>query len=467
MTARPRDGIVAIAIALFLLGGVALDTWGPKVAPARPPAAAEPEFDARAVFCPPALRRPASRVTVTATARGNEPVDVSFAPWSDERVGLAPGSTLELVPPGAEPAEPADAVDVVGYGGRVDATVVTSVDEPVSGVGGAACAPAAATRWYFPEGNSTVTHDERLLIYNPFPDEAVVRVALLTPGGERTKAGLSDVAVPSESSIALAINDFVFEQKVLGAIVTAVRGRVVAWRLSIARPEEKPSGVEFTLGASSLRDTWYFPEGAVGAGFEERISVMNPGNTEATVEITLVTDSKALPAAGATEVPVPARSTVAIVLDESALPGERGGAGAIVRSVNRVPVVVERTVFYATEEFDGVASEIGSSRPSKRWLLGPATSRPGTDSAVLLNATGQDVRVTLTLIGAEGRPLRPRSLANLTLAAGARLRVPLGELTDGEPYAVLVEATGKVVAERFSYSAGAGDVSSLMGTPLE
>ncbi|HEX2196606.1 MAG TPA: DUF5719 family protein, partial [Actinomycetota bacterium] len=427
-------------------------------------AATEPAFDARAVFCPPALERPASALTVTATARGDEPVEVGIEPASEERVDLAPESILELK---SSSAERADAADVVGYGGRVDATAVTSVDEPISGVGGAACASGASTRWYFPEGNSTVTHDERLLIYNPFPDEAVVRVALLTPGGERSKAGLSDVAVPSESSIALAVNDFVFEQKVLGALVTAVRGRVVAWRLSLARPEDKPSGIQFTLGATSPADTWYFAEGAVGAGYEERISIMNPGDEEATVEVTLVTQRRALPAAGATEVPVPARSTVAIVLDESALPGESGGAGAVVRSLNRVPIVVERTVFYATRDVDGVASEVGAPRPSKRWLLGPATSRPDTDSAVLLNATPQDATVTLTLIGAGGRPLRPESLADLTLRGGARLRVPLNELTQGRPHAVLVEATEGVVAERFSYSAGAGDVASLMGIPLD
>ncbi|HEX2058455.1 MAG TPA: DUF5719 family protein [Actinomycetota bacterium] len=462
MTAQPRDGIVAIVIAVFLLAGVALDALGPKADRPRAVAAADAAFDARAVFCPPALDKPASHMTLSAVARGDEAVDVGIEPASDQRVEAVPRSILEINPPSAE------AVDVTGYGAPVDATVVTSIDAQVSGVGGAACAPRASTRWYFPEGNSTVTHDERLLIYNPFPDEAVVRVALLTPGGETTKARLADVAVPAESSINLAMNEYLSEQKkVLGAVVTTVRGRVVAWRLSIARPEEKPAGVQFTLGATAVADVWYFPEGAVGAGYEERISIMNPGTAEATVEITLVAGSKALPAAGATEVPVPGRSTVAVVLDESALPGESGGAGAIVRSVNRVPVVAERTVFYATEDVDGVASEIGSSQSARTWLLGPATSRPEADAAVFLNTGTQEARLSLTLLGASGEPLRPRPLTNLRIAAGARLRVPLGEITGGEPYAVLVEATGDVVAERFSYSAGAGDVASLMGIPLD
>lgn len=472
MTARggPRDGIVAIVIAAFLLGGVALDSFGPKVSADPAAASAEPGFTARAVFCPSALGKPigrkssralAGRMTVTAAARGDRPVSVGIEPASDERAELAPGSILELKPPSAE------AADVVGYGGVVDATVVTSIDEPVSGVGAASCAAGASTRWFFPEGNSTVTHDERLLVYNPFPDEAVVRIRFFTPAGERSKASLADVAVPSERSITVALKDFILEQRVLGATVTAVRGRVAAWRLTVARPEESPSGIQLTLGTTGPAEKWYFPEGAVGAGYLERFSILNPGGQEATVDVTLVTGSRSIPAPGLTDISVPAGSTAAVQVDQRALPGARGGASAIVSSANGVPIVVERTVFYATEDMDGVASEIGSATPGRRWFLGPATSRPDTDSVVLLNTSGNEVTVSLTLLRAEGTPLTPAALQDLEIAGGSRLRVPLGEITRGEARAVLVDATGPVVAERFSYSGGAGDVASLMGTLLD
>jgi hypothetical protein len=452
--------VVAVVIALLLLGGVAVDSWGPKVPADAAADTAEAAFSARAVFCPPALGKPASLVTLTVAGRGDDPLSIGFEPASDERTDLAAASILEHRPPTA------GATDVVGYGGAVDATAVTSIGEPVSGVGAAGCAPSASSRWYLPEGNSTVTHDERLLIYNPFPDEAVVRVSLLTRAGERSKAGLSDLAVPSESSISVAIEDFILEQKILGAIVTAARGRVVAWRLSIAKPDEKPSGLQFTLGTTALSGIWYFPEGAVGEGFEERLSIMNPGAQEAMVDVSLVTASRSQPATGLTELAVPAQSTIAVVLDPSMLPGESGGVGAVVRSVNGVPVAVERTVFYATQEMDGVASEVGARVTARRWLLGPATTRPETDSAVLLNPGAEPVEVSLVLFGADGEALRPRTLRKLPIAPGSRLRVPLGEVTRGDPYAVVVTAGGPVVAERFSYSRGAGDVASVMGVPL-
>jgi hypothetical protein len=458
--ARPGEGTVAVVIALFLFAGVALDSWGPKVSADVATTEVPPEFSARAVFCPPSLGRPASRMTMTAVARGDAPVSVGIEPGSEERVDLPPDSILQRTPPTA------GAADVVGYGGDVDATVVTSIDRPVEGVGAAACSRRAATRWFFPEGNSTVTHDERLLVYNPFPDEAVVRVVLLTPAGEVTKAGLSDVPVPSQGSVTVAINRFILEEKVLGAVVSTARGRVVAWRLSIAEPEEKAPGIQFTLGATALGDVWYFPEGAVGDGYEERLSIMNPGTSEAIVEVSLTTAERSVPAAGLTELAVPARSTVSVVLDPAMLPDGGGGVGAVVRSRNAVTIAVERTVFYGTEDVDGVASEIGVTSGARRWLLGPATSHPDADAAVFLNPGTAPVDVSLVVLLATGDVLRRRTLRNLPVAPGARLRVPLTDVTRGEAAAVVVRATGPVVAERFSYSGAAGDVASVMGIPL-
>ena len=182
--------------------------------------------------------------------------------------------------------------------------------------------------------------------------------------------------------------------------------------------------------------------------------------------MSLVTSGRSEGSAPLTEISVPPRSTVAVTLDESMISESGAGTSAIVQSVNGVPVVAERTVFYATEEVDGVASEIGAPSATERWLLGLATSRPETDSVVLLNPGAGDVTVTLELLRVDGRTLKPRTLRDLAVARGARLRVPISDQTDGEAMGVIVTATGPVVAERFSYSSGAGDVASLMGIPL-
>lgn len=466
MRARSGEGLVTVLIAAVLVGGLALDSWGPDLAePIVRDAPAGDLYTAKAVFCPPPLDRPPAGLTLTAMSRSGVDVTVGIEPESEERLDLPGDAILEHKPTAVGPS------DLVGYGGALEGSAVTSLTDPVDGVGAGACSRRASPRWYFPEGNSTVTHDERLLVYNPFPDEAVVRVSLFTPGGERAKAGLADLPVPSESAVIVPLKDFILEQKVLGAAITTVRGRVVAWRLSIAEPEEKASGVQFTLGATSTSDEWYFPEGAIGEGYHERLSVLNPGDQEAVVNVLLVTAEGSAPASSLAEVAVPARSTIQMVLDPSQLAGRRvqlGGFGAVVTSANGVPIVAERTVFYATEDLDGVASEVGASTLSSSWLLGPATSRPDTDTVVLLNPTGKDpVEVSLTLLRENGDPLRPKPLRGLVVNPASRLRIPLMEYTRGEPVAVVVEGSGALVAERFSYSGAAGDVGSLMGIPLD
>ncbi|MDQ3958529.1 MAG: DUF5719 family protein [Actinomycetota bacterium] len=467
MRPRPGEALVGAALGILLLGGLGVDLWGPKVAagPAADTTSPHRLFSARAVFCPAALEKPLGLLTLFAASSTGEDVTVGAEPGAEERTELAGDRILQHKPPGA------GASDLVGYGGPVSGSAVTSVDEPVGGVGAAACSRTASTRWFFPEGNNTLTHDERLVVYNPFPDEAVVRVTLFTPGGEKARAGLSDVAVPSESAVTVDIKDFIVEQKILGALVTTVRGRVVAWRISIAEPEEKPSGLQFTLGATSARDIWYFPEGAVGAGYHERLSILNPGVDEAMVEISLTTAGGTVPAAGLTELPVPGRSTIAVTLDESMLSRRDrasggGGVSVTVRSVNSVPVVAERTVFYATEDLDGVASEIGAPTVSEEWLLAPPTTRPETDAVVVLNPGSQTAEVSLALLRTGGDPQSPDRLRGLAVEPGARMRIPVGELTRGRAVAVLVSSTAPVVAERFSYSRGAGDVASLMGVPV-
>mgnify|MGYP006182164531 CR=1 FL=1 len=65
--------------------------------------------------------------------------------------------------------------------------------------------------------------------------EAVVTVEFFTPTGKTTKANLAEVAVPAGESKFIAVNDYILRQPVLGASVTARRGRIVAWRTMFAR----------------------------------------------------------------------------------------------------------------------------------------------------------------------------------------------------------------------------------------
>lgn len=461
MTGR-REIVFAAFVVLVLLGGVAFDLMGPEV---EIPSAAEIQgerFESRAVFCPPATGgRQASTYFTFGSAGGGDTII---------------GSSTEAGEPQELPAdqilvhhsEASEPLDVVGFGSPAAATAVTARSEP-SGVGAAHCATAAATRWYFAAGSADIDRDEKILIYNPFPDEAVVTLALFAPKGEQSRTALRDVAVPAGEWRTIAINDVITKRKTLAVEVAARRGRVVAWREMATFGKGLPKGIDYDLGAPTPMGQWFFPDGAVGEGADETISILNPGQQQAVVSVILATPVETLTPPDLVEYAIPPRSQRVISIEEFAGGNKDGIASvsAIVTSVNGEPVIAERSMSLDTEDLSGQASELGATQTSPSWFLGPAARSPSVDAVAVMAPGSEDVVVDITILRVGESPLAPESLQGLEITAGSRIKVTIGEWTRDETMAVLVIADSDVVAERFSYSAGADDISSLMGQPIK
>jgi hypothetical protein len=415
----------------------------------------------RAAFCPPAPAHEIEAATMLAVASGSGgPTRVGIEPQAERGVKLGRNRLLTR-------ALKDGAAAVTGLGEPVVANVMATVSEPLGGAWAAACSQLASSEWYFPEGSTVLGADERLLVYNPFPDEAVVRVTLFTPAGRQDKANLADVAVPSGESVELALNDFIRIEPIVSASVVANRGRVVAWRQSSVKRKNGPSGVHMTLGAPALAETWYFPEGGVGAGFDEEFAVLNPSEEEAQVTISLATSDKVLQPPKLVEVAIPPLTAKSFSLDESLrAPDQPRAVSALVSSTNGVDVAAERSVTYTSEGEVGIASEVGARATASRWLLGPATSTPGSDYVSIMNPSSKDVITSITLVRSDGSVLRPRQLRRVKVPAGLARRLSVGGMTRGRPVAALVRASGEVVAERLSYSSVGTDPASRMGSPI-
>jgi hypothetical protein len=337
------------------------------------------------------------------------------------------------------------------------------MDGPTVGSGAARCPRVVSERWYFPAGSSSLGYDERILIRNPFPDEAVVTIAFFTPTGRTTKANLAEVAVPAGESKFVAVNDFILRQPVLGVSVTAQRGRVVAWRAMFAEAEDRPDGVYFGLGATSASLEWYFPEGAVGNGLEEVFTLLNPFKREAIVTISLSTPTRRLQPPKLVDIRVAPQTikTVSLANALGAQDQELGSVGAIVTSNNDVGVVAERTVWYAAGR-TGVASSIGAREAATDWVVAPAAVASTEDSLVLLNPGTERATARISLLRQDGPPLEPDALRSVTIRPGARVRLVLNDFTGGSPTAVFVTSDQAIVAERVA-SAATGDVSNVLG----
>src|ERR671918_2847061 len=186
---RFREGTVGVLLLSALAGGLALDLGSDGVDPGRGTPVEGPRFEERALFCPPAAGGKTVTGRLTVASESGDELDVEVSPQLTEPLSLEGGHTRTV--------DVVDPTNVVGRGGAAFASAMSAFSEPVAGRGAAPCSRTASSRWYFGEGSSILGFDERLLVYNPFPDEAVVAVSFLTPAGTREPANLSDVGVPA------------------------------------------------------------------------------------------------------------------------------------------------------------------------------------------------------------------------------------------------------------------------------
>lgn len=456
---RSRETLVLLVFLLFLAGGLVADGLSEGVTPRSELAVPTANFEERGEYCPPAVRIGKVESRLVAASPEDEPVPVGLQPVLPQPIDLPAGRLL------VRRRTTSTGVDVVGYGATVVAGSLSRYETPYQGASAVRCAPDASSTWYFAEGSSEIGYDERILLYNPFPAEAVVRVTLYTPKGQQSKANLSEIAVHENSATALSLNDFVLEQPTLGASVEVTRGKVVAWRVQFVKAEGI-EGASSSLGVESPSPTWYFPNGDIGSGVRQQISILNPNEEEAIVTISVVGRDGVVQPPKLVDVTVRPRTVKAFVLRDYLKAGQQslGPVSAVIRSTNAVPVVAEQTLVYERSDLEGIASEVGAPIPAEHWALGPATVSPTGDSITIFNPGSTRAVASVTLIRTDGGPKRPDALQDVELEPGGRIKLPVGEFTKGAPMLALIDATAPVVVDRFAYSAEESDISAVAGT---
>jgi hypothetical protein len=413
-------------------------------------------YESHTQFCPPPVAGGSGTLWAATTTEG---ADVRFEPQEDDARAL-PAEALVT-----KPAFPGEPVDVVGYGAPLAASVTQSIGEPSAGVGAAACSLTASDHWYFAQGSSQNDIIERLVLYNPFPAEAVVRVTTFRENQSDAIALLSDVSVPADSH---TVVDFQESIKPLagqvGVEVVAKRGRVVAWRSMLVLAEDRPPGLELTLGATAPATTVYFPDGAGTVERSTSIVIMNPTEDEASVRLSLLTTKRPIEPPGLGEIAIPPMTARAIGL-RAALEGQDppDSFGIVVGS-NR-PIVAERTIS-STGEQSGRASEVGTDITAGTWSLLPVAPRTSNDRLTILNPGDEAVDVTVTLAPIEGQASTPEAL-NVTVRGHRRAELLLDQFAERAPFVALVKASGPVVAERSGYAAARADLVSAIGVPVD
>lgn len=450
--------MVAVVLIAIAGAGAGYEATRDDVIQPPPPAIDTSLFVERAIFCPPAPEGTDATARLTTGPIDDEPLLLDIEPSLDEPVEISQEIKRKAF------RNPTNA-QVISYGRFAAATTSTFYRAPTRGLTASPCSNSAARRWLFPAGSSSRGYNERLVLYNPFPDEAVVRVSFITPNGVRSKANLSNVAVPVGGATTVRVNRFILQQPVLAADVSATRGRIVAWKTLFSDDDDRPKGVGSTLGSREGSTDWFFPSGAATEGIEEKIYLLNTTDKEAIVTISLVGDDPIDQPNELVEIEVPRRSSKSIGVSKALGGGASGGMSAIVHSDNGVPIFAERAVWYSGA-FKGFSLEVGSPHASASWWLGPASDAPTQDSIVVLNVGQDEATISLDLLTEEGSGPTRLNISDLTVPAGGRLRIPLMDKVDSASV-VLLRSSTPVVAERVAYSSSAADVAALIGIPIE
>lgn len=331
------------------------------------------------------------------------------------------------------------------------------------------CVTSAASTWHFAWGDTTVDARELLVLFNPFPDDAIVDGRFSTEDGARQPERFDGLVVPGRSTVAVDLGDDVTRREEVAATITARNGRIVVDR--ILRIDGDPDrGLTVQSGVPEPQGTWVYPDGFVSEAVREEYVVYNPTTELAEVEIEFVVDD---PEENGIPAPVdlslaPGTHQVVDLGEDGRIPVDVAHAG-IVRSVNGVPIVAERVQYSAGEGRRGISVTTGSPVEAEEWNFASGAVTDDSDEwLVLVNLDSEilaEVDVT-AVIGGQAVPLA--GLQGLELAAGERRAIRLGDhISDRPDLALVVTSSEPIVAERSLYRLGDDErgITSAVGVP--
>jgi hypothetical protein len=411
---------------------------------------------------------------------GDEPVDVSVTvvPGAarGEAVTAAPEALAVDVAPGESVAVTlADVVDAPYLAAIVEAGPgELAVEHSVEGEADSSvvpCASASSPTWHLAAGVTTRDAREELLLFNPFPDDAVVDISLTTPEGQRVPTAFAGLIVPSSRVVAVDVGAVVSRHPNASASITARAGRLVVDRLQRFDGSDGPAGLDLTPAAPSAALVWAFPDGAVTEGVSEVVTVYNPTDQAAEVDVEVALDPSADPAQPIAVEPfqmsvAPLDFAQVEVHADGRVPAGRGHR-ITVRSQNGAGVVAERW-FRGEEPSPSLTATLGSPVSANHWIGTLGDLGATGNGLVLANLGGEAVRAAIT----SPDPAVAAALAGLgevEVPPSGRVGVNLDDLADLElegdgGVVVVVQATGPVVVERvLRFEAGSSRSFLLAG----
>jgi type 1 glutamine amidotransferase len=250
--------------------------------------------------------------------------------------------------------------------------------------------PGPATTWYFGEGSTTGRFDLFYLIQNPSATETAQITASFLP--EQGAAIDLPYSVPPNGRRTIHIDDLPGLSEVdIAAAFTSTNGVpvIVERAMYLSRPEQPLAGGHASAGATALSERWFLAEGATGDFFDTFVLVGNPGNTPANLNVTYRLESGVVVLRQHTVQP---RSRLTLNIEAESPQLQHQPVSTFVESMNGVPVVVERTMWWpgpTPDAWQEGHNSLGTTQTGAVWALADGESGgPRNARTYVLVATG-------------------------------------------------------------------------------
>ncbi len=299
--------------------------------------------------------------------------------------------------------------------------------------------PEPSTTWYLAEGSTYGGFESYILVQNPGEQSAQVELTYMTPGG--THEGQT-IAIDPIGRMEINVADTLPDSSSISTVVTSDVPVVV----QLSAYWNGGASTASSMGVTTPAMTWYLAEGSTTGGFETWIMVQNPGEADANVTVTYISDGDQHPGPTVNVAPMTHdRFNVADTFPDQA------HFATIVTS--DVPVVAVQSMTW--DSHGGYDSTIGVTTPATQWYVPVARSHGGANTWFAVQnvgSTSTDVRVTyMTDTGTVDGP-------NLSLDPFARDSVSLPESVGDEiNFSVVITSDQPILAQHGTYwETGAG-----------
>lgn len=314
--------------------------------------------------------------------------------------------------------------------------------------------------YYFAEGTTRQEgaggpFDEWLTIQNPGGEAANVTVTYMLGDGSNI---IKCYRLRPHSRTTVSVNDDVGPDRDVSAkIVSDVP--VAAERPQYQNYHGYAIDGHNVVGASSPCRKWCFAEGTTKNGFEEWITMQNPGDVTANVKITYMNGEGKVTRTTKT-VPPRSRGTVKVLEDV----GDGQDISATVDSDQ--PIIAERPMYFDYKmKWDGASVAMGQTSSSRTYYLAEGCTLADFETWFCMqNANGSAAEVKVTYMLGDGTPIVKR----YTIGARSRLTVnvndPWAGVGPGHNVSAKISSNVPVSLERPMYFNCAGCVGGHVGS---